>query len=124
MKRITLTGLTLAISAVGAFAQSSVDEITAQLAAEGYSDISVEIKDGTIEVEGYRAGQERELVFDAATWEILSDESHADLEADDDDGDSDDADDADENEADDHDDDADESDDDEDDDEDEDGDDD
>lgn len=86
MKKLTtFTALALSISAATALAQSSIDQITAQLQAEGFGNIEVEVKDGTIEIEGYRAGQEREMVFDAATWELLKDETHADLEGDDDD---------------------------------------
>jgi|GEM_PF-6173544 len=99
MKFLTTTGLVFLASAAPMFAQSSVDEVIAQLTTEGFSDIEVEVNDGTIEVEGYRAGHERELVFDAATWEVLSDETHAEFEADDDDDDDDDAEDHDDDES-------------------------
>ena len=85
MKLLTTTGLVLVAVATPVFAQSSLDEVTAQLEAEGFTQIEIELNDGEIEIEGYRAGQEREMVFDATTWELLSDETHADLEADDDD---------------------------------------
>ena len=84
MKLLTTTGLVLVAVATPVFAQSSLDEVTAQLEAEGFTQIEIELNDGEIEIEGYRAGQEREMVFDATTWELLSDETHADLEADDD----------------------------------------
>ena len=89
MKLMTTTGLALLVTAAPLMAQSSIDEVAAQLKAEGYADIEVEVFDDVIEIEGYRAGQERELIFDAATWELLKDETHADLEADDDDDDED-----------------------------------
>ena len=66
-----------------AVTQSAVD----QLASEGLSIKEIKLRDGNLKIEGFQDGVEREVIFDAATGEVLSDELGDDFDEDDDDDD-------------------------------------
>ena len=69
-----------------AYAQSGnsyADAWVAQLESEGYSDVSVEIENGEIEIEGLKDGEEREITLDEATGAVLSDMTEAEDQDDD-----------------------------------------
>lgn len=76
MKR-TIVSVVLAVAAWGAssaIAQEAADEIVARLRAEGYEVREVEqTLLGRIRIEAVRDGQQREVVVDQATGEILRD---------------------------------------------------
>ena len=71
--------------AVGDTLGTDLDEIRAQMEAQGYNVLEIELEDGEIEVEYEVDGAEFELEIDAASGEILE------IEAEDDDDDDDDA---------------------------------
>jgi|GEM_PF-5505898 NADPH:quinone reductase-like Zn-dependent oxidoreductase len=84
MKKTTLgTSIAILTLAAGtAFAAVSEADIIANLTAQGYSDITVEVEDdGTFEAEAMKDGAEWEIIIDPTTGEELS----AELETDDDD---------------------------------------
>ena len=95
MKKIAtlLASTALLGAATFAYAQSGnsyADAWVAQLEAEGYANISVEIEQGEIEIEGTKNGEEREITLDEATGATLSDITEAedeDTEAEDEDTD-------------------------------------
>ena len=95
MENVKLMSTVMAILVGGtAVLAAPVDDMIAQLEAEGYTQIEVETEDGVIEIEGVLDGMEREIEIDAETGEILSDE----IEPEDDDEDDDQDDDEDESE--------------------------
>ena len=67
-----------------------VEDWVAQLEAEGYTDIEVEVEGDVTEIEGVLNGMEREIEINTVTGEILSDETEAEDDEDDDDEDDDD----------------------------------
>jgi hypothetical protein len=85
MKTITtLSALAITAAMLPAFAAgtSTVDEVVAQMEADGYTNISVETSLlGRTEIEGEKDGEEREVVLSKA-GEILRDE--VELESEDD----------------------------------------
>ena len=85
MKKIAtlLASTALLGAATFAYAQSGnsyADAWVAQLEAEGYANISVEIEQGEIEIEGTKNGEEREITLDEATGATLSDVTEAEDE--------------------------------------------
>ena len=74
MKTImTATGVVL-LSAGMAVSQDLADQLLAQYQQEGYDYIEVQRGLNQIKVEGIRAGQETEVVYDAVTGAVLSTE--------------------------------------------------
>ncbi len=64
----------LACSASAVVAETRVEKITRQLQAQGYSQIDVKRTWlGRVRIEAYRGGQEREIVINPRTGEILRD---------------------------------------------------
>ena len=97
MENVKLMSTVMAILIGGtAVLAAPVDDLVAQLEAEGYTEIEVEIEDGVIEIEGVLDGMEREIEIDAKTGEILSDVTEAEDDDDDEDDDHDEDDDDDE----------------------------
>ena len=74
-----------------------VEDLVAQLEAEGYTEIEVEVDGDVTEIEGVLNGMEREIEINTVSGEILSDETEA-VDSDDDEDEDDDEDDADEDE--------------------------
>ena len=80
-----------------------IDDLVAQMEAEGYTQIEVETENGETEVEGVLNNMEREVTFDAdgnvikdETSPVDEEDDEDDSESEDDDDDSDDQDDEDE----------------------------
>ena len=82
--KLGATAIAILIGGTAALA-APVDDLVAQLEAEGYTDIEVETEDGLIEIEALLNGMEREIELDAETGEILSDVTTPEDEDDDDD---------------------------------------
>lgn len=77
----------LSLAALPALAAPSVDQIVAQLEAQGYDDIDVERTWlGRIRIEAESKTREREIIINPRTGEILRDFSYANDDDDDDDG--------------------------------------
>lgn len=78
MKRAVLVAAFL-VPGVAALAQTpGIQGVVEALRAQGYSDVEVSApRNGRITVEAHRPGAERELVYDAQTGRVLSDQSHA-----------------------------------------------
>ncbi|PTE18836.1 PepSY domain-containing protein [Phaeovulum veldkampii] len=105
MKRMTTFAGLLVLAATAAQADDRADQLARDLAGQGFSQIEVETADGRIKAEAKRAGQTLELVYDAATGELLRSETgRGGGRGDDDDDDNDDNDDNDDDDRDDDDD--------------------
>lgn len=99
MKKIAfITTSAVAVLAGSLALAGPVEDIVAQLEAEGYSNIEVEVEDGETEIEGVLDGVKREVTLDTDTGEILEDKTEVD---DDDDNEDDNEDDSDDDDADD-----------------------
>jgi hypothetical protein len=77
MRIITTTLAVLALDATIATAQTGLGPVIDALRSQGYRAIEVEREGNRIEVEARRGGRERELVYDARTGRLISDESRA-----------------------------------------------
>mgnify|MGYP003676580315 CR=1 FL=1 len=78
MKRmISISALVLGLSASIAQAQTIAEQVRTQLTSQGYDTIEIKEGRGQIRVEATRGGQKLEVVYDAATGEILSQEVSA-----------------------------------------------
>ncbi len=81
MKRVLLTSGMIALG-LGAQVQAETfaQRVEAAMAAQGYTDIEIEMSDGKLKVEGRKDGMEVETVYLAATEEVLSHEVEEDDE--------------------------------------------
>ena len=80
MKRmISISALVLGLSAsiAQAQAQTIAEQVRTQLTAQGYDTIEIKERRGQVRVEATRGGRKLEVVYDAATGEILSQEVSA-----------------------------------------------
>lgn len=78
MKRFLLATTLLVGFAGAAAAQSIADQVIAGLQDQGFTSFEVEQDDGTVKVEGVRPdGTKVELVYDATTGDLLSQETYA-----------------------------------------------
>ena len=84
---LTLTAFLLASSALAQQAQTGgfVESAIADLTDQGYTQIEIKNRIGTIKIEAVKDGQQRELVFDRLTGELVRDETNG-LDDDEDDG--------------------------------------
>ena len=92
MTKITFAASATAILMATTALAGPVEDLVAQLEAEGYTNIEVEVDGAETEIEGVLNGMEREITVNSETGEILADET----EAEDDDEDDNDEDDSDE----------------------------
>lgn len=80
MTKTILTAALLGATIATAAAAGPVEDLIAQLRADGYSKIDIETEGKVVEIEAEKDGQDREILIHAETGEILSDK----LEEDDD----------------------------------------
>jgi hypothetical protein len=77
MKRMLLATAILVPAFATCAASAGIGSVVDALKAQGYSAVEAsQPHDGKIAVEAYRQGIKRELVYDAGTGRLLSDESH------------------------------------------------
>lgn len=76
---LTLTAFLLASTAQAGI----VEDVIADLTDQGYTQIEVKNRLGTVKIEGIKDGQQRELVFNRLTGELVKDETNG-LDDDDD----------------------------------------
>ena len=74
MKLTTFTFAATLFMASMASAQSTVDSVRAQLAAQGYTVTEVNLTGNTYTIEAFGNGQHREITYNALTGEILLDD--------------------------------------------------
>ena len=96
MTKITFAASATAILMATTALAGPVEDLVAQLEAEGYTNIEVEVDGAETEIEGVLNGMEREITVNSETGEILADETEA--EDDDEDDNDDDEDESDEDE--------------------------
>ena len=97
MKKTTAIVIALLTTTSLAHAQS-IEAITAQLVSEGYTNIEIENNGTTVEIEAEKGSEERELMFDAATFALLEDVTSTNEATDDDENEVDDENEADDDE--------------------------
>jgi hypothetical protein len=77
MMRHVVVAIVVLLPAAALSQARGVQGVVDALRAQGYSDVEVSRPQaGRITVEARRAGSERELVYDASTGRLLSDQSH------------------------------------------------
>lgn len=75
MKKLLLsTTAALAITASAAFSQSIAEQVIAQLQEQGYERIEVKNGPTQVKVEAIRDGMKMEVIYDAATGEVIKQE--------------------------------------------------
>ncbi|WP_134725280.1 PepSY domain-containing protein [Paracoccus luteus] len=84
MRKIMLATAAVVLGAGIAQADQMTDSIQRDLAGQGFTDIGFDRDDGRLEVDARRGDQRVELIYDAATGALLSQEGRR---SDDDDGD-------------------------------------
>lgn len=76
-KTLLATTAALALATSPALAQSATDQIIADLQAQGFTYIEIKEGPSQIKVEAVRDGTKLEVVYDAATGDILKQETEA-----------------------------------------------
>ena len=100
MKTIALTSTVAAVVLGTSALAGPVEDLVAQLTADGYTQIEVEVEGEVTEIEAMLNGIEREIEINSATGEILSDKTETEDDDSDEDSDDDSDDDSDEDDTD------------------------
>ena len=75
MKRAVMTTIAVLLSTAAGLAQTlGIQGVVEALRAQGYTKVEVQRQGGQIKVEALRDGSQRELIYDAGSGKVLSDE--------------------------------------------------
>jgi hypothetical protein len=77
MRRFYIATAAFLVGATPLLAQTSLQGVANELRRQGFTAVAVERDDGRIKVEAYRGGLKREIVYNAANGQVISDRTRS-----------------------------------------------